>query len=360
MIRPVGGLFLCCALLSSATAAKARPLVAVLAQNDGTEVTDFLVPYGVIASAGVADVIAVSAEEGPVELWPGLRLVADTTIARFDQTHPDGADFVIVPAFHDSENQATRSWLRAQASKGGTLASICDGALALAGTGLLDGRRATGHFYSADQRRRDFPNVNWVANTRFVHDGKFISSSGVSASLPTALYVVEMLAGRDRALAVARARGLSDYGAEHDSDAFRVGLREYWIGAKAMLFGWPRDVYAIELEHGVDEVGLAFAVDMLSRTYRSKAIAAAPSEEVTTRNGLRVLRETSPAELPPRVVRVRIGGPASDGALSIGEGGQAPRDVLAHLTRRHGEELSAFVAMQLEYPPPPADHAQSR
>jgi len=69
--------------------------------------------------------------------------------------------------------------------------SICDGSLVVAGTGLLDGRRAIGHFASADKRREQFPAVHWVANTRFVHDGQFISSSGVSASLPTAIYLVE-------------------------------------------------------------------------------------------------------------------------------------------------------------------------
>src|SRR5262249_1014869 len=150
------------------------------------------------ASAGVADVVAVSMEEGPVELvpgpmLPGTKILADTTRSRFDAAHPRGADFVIVPAFLDSKNAVTREWLRGQAAKGATLVSICDGSIVLAGTGLLDGHRATGPFASADERLKKFPNVHWVANTRFVRDGKFISSSGVSASLPTALYLVELL-----------------------------------------------------------------------------------------------------------------------------------------------------------------------
>jgi len=88
-------LLLCCALLCSPTAARARPVVAVLAQNGGTEITDFLVPYGVIASGGAADVRALSTEGEPVDLWPGLTIVADASIAAFDRAQPEGAAFVI-------------------------------------------------------------------------------------------------------------------------------------------------------------------------------------------------------------------------------------------------------------------------
>ena len=353
MTRLTNVVVLCSMLLFGAPAATARPLVAILAQNDGTEITDFLVPYGVIAGSDTADVVAVSTADGPVALWPGLTMRADTTVERFDAAHPNGADFVIVPAFHDSKNETTRRWLRAQASKGATLVSICDGALALAGTGLLDGHRATGHFYSADQRRKEFPKVNWVDNTRFVHDGKFISSSGVSASLPTALYLVELLSDRRHALEVARTFGLPDYGATHNSDAFHVGASEYWVGAKSMVFGWPRDQYAFELVSGVDEVGLAFAFDMLSRTYRSDAFAVAPTEEVTSRHGLRLLRSKTPDAVPARALPVRIGSSPGSGGLVVGDGARAPQDVLSYLTQRYGPQLSGFVAMQLEYPTAP-------
>jgi transcriptional regulator GlxA family with amidase domain len=285
-----------------------------------------------------------------------MEIRVDATTESFDRTHPKGADFVIVPAFHDSENAVARSWLRAQASKGATIASICDGALVLAGAGLLDGHRATGHFASAAHRQKTFPQVHWVTNTRFVHDGKVISSSGVSASLPTALYIVELLAGRARALEVARAQGAEGYGAAHDSDAFHFGVREYWITVKNMLFGWPRDVWALELAPGVDEVGLAFAFDMLSRTFFSDVLVVAPTDEVKTRHGLRVLRTAPPEAVPARAVSVRVGGPADTDGLRVGEGARAPRDVLAYLKSRYGEPLSAFVATQLEYPASAADH----
>jgi putative intracellular protease/amidase len=342
-------------LLCRVVPAWARPVVAVLAQNDGTEITDFLVPYGVIAAAHVADVEAVSTQDGPIDLVPGpilsgLKIQADCSLSQFDQRHPGGADFVIVPAFLDPANARTREWLRAQAAKGAMLVSICDGSIVVAGTGLLDGRRATGHFASADKRRQQFPAVQWVANTRFVHDGRFLSSSGVSASLPTAIYLVELIAGAERAREVAQAQGLASYDPTHDSDAFHMGIGDLWLGAKNYLLGWPRDVYALELAPGVDEVGLAFAFDMLSRTFRAWVPVVATASEIRTRNGLRVLRNATPGELPARAMPVRIGGSLEEPGWRIGEGAQAPRDVLAYVATRYGDKVSAFVAVQLEYP----------
>jgi transcriptional regulator GlxA family with amidase domain len=325
-------------LLVAATCAHARPVVAVLAQNDGTEITDFLVPYAVVAASGAADVVAVATSTGPVALWPALRLDVETTLDAFDHAHPDGADVVVVPAMHDSANPTTRAWLRAQAAHGATLVAVCDGALVLAGTGLLDGRRATGHFYSAPQRRRDFPAVHWVDDTRWVQDGRFVTTSGVSASLPASLHVVALLAGPERANAAAQAQGVARIDATHDSDAFHIGAREYWLGARNFVFGWPRDVWAIALRDGMDEIPLAFAADMLSRTYFSSALAVSPSPSITTRHGLRILADA--AAPPAGSIPVR----------DVGAGARAPDDLLALLTSRYGPETASFVATQLEYP----------
>tara|TARA_R110000868_G_scaffold83754_3_gene236539 strand:+ start:400 stop:1446 length:1047 start_codon:yes stop_codon:yes gene_type:complete len=328
-----------------AAQAGGRPVVAVLAQNDGTEITDFMVPYGVIGSAGVADVVAVADGAGPIDFMNGLEALPDATLADFDASHPDGAQFVIIPAFHDPENDVTREWLRAQSAKGAVLVSICDGAMVLAGTGLLDGREATGHFYSLDMRRNDFADVKWQTNTRFVKDGNFVTSSGISASLPAALYVVELIAGREAALAAARSQGMTDYSAAHDSDRFHLGWRNYLRAAWAYLTTWPRDDYALEVGEGVDEVGFAFAADMLPRTYRAHVDIVADTPEVKTRNGLRLLRTANEADKRAAVVTFGHEG----GALNVNTGAQAFEDVAAYLTTRYGAGMAGFVTTQMEY-----------
>ena len=49
-------------------AERQRPLIAIVGINDATEVTDYLMPYGILRRADVADVVALPTEPGPVKL----------------------------------------------------------------------------------------------------------------------------------------------------------------------------------------------------------------------------------------------------------------------------------------------------
>src|SRR5690606_34707347 len=77
---------------------RARPLVAVIGLNDATETTDYLMPLGILRRSGAVDVVALSIRPGPVRLYPALQVKPDATAADFEARHPDGADYVIVPA----------------------------------------------------------------------------------------------------------------------------------------------------------------------------------------------------------------------------------------------------------------------
>jgi transcriptional regulator GlxA family with amidase domain len=156
---------------AAADVARTRPLIAVVALNDGTEITDFLVPFGTLAGTGVADVVAVAAEAGPVQMLPAGRLSIPTTLDALERDHPAGADYVVVPAVHRSDDERLLGWLRRQAAAGATVVGMCDGVWVLANAGLLEGRTATGHWYSLPSLRRTFPGVHWVADRRFVREG---------------------------------------------------------------------------------------------------------------------------------------------------------------------------------------------
>ncbi|KAF9585580.1 hypothetical protein BGW38_001691, partial [Lunasporangiospora selenospora] len=43
------------------------------------------------------------------------------------------------------------------------------------------------------------PNVNWIKKARWVQDGKYVSSSGVSAGIDAALYIVSELTNIENA-----------------------------------------------------------------------------------------------------------------------------------------------------------------
>ena len=92
-----------------------RPVVAVLALNEGTETTDFLVPHAILRRANVATVVAVAPQRGRVDLMPALAVHVDTDLAAFDQQHPHGADYVVVPAMHRADDPRVVAWVQAQA-----------------------------------------------------------------------------------------------------------------------------------------------------------------------------------------------------------------------------------------------------
>jgi len=80
-----------------------RPLIAIVGINESTETTDYLMPYGILRRADVADVVTLATQPGPVSLFPVLKVEPDATTDAFDAEHPDGADYVIVPAMSRDE-----------------------------------------------------------------------------------------------------------------------------------------------------------------------------------------------------------------------------------------------------------------
>jgi transcriptional regulator GlxA family with amidase domain len=82
--------------------------------------------------------------------------------------------------------------------------SICTGAFALAQAGLLDGRRATTHWYHARELQRRFPEVKMEEDRIFIIDGPVWTSAGASAGLDLALALVEKDLGEEAARSVAR------------------------------------------------------------------------------------------------------------------------------------------------------------
>ncbi|TDE97480.1 helix-turn-helix domain-containing protein [Occultella glacieicola] len=71
------------------------------------------------------------------------------------------------------------------------VASVCTGTSVLAAAGLLDGRRATTHWFYAAEIAERFPRVRLDPAPIYVRDGKVATSGGVTASLDLTLAFVE-------------------------------------------------------------------------------------------------------------------------------------------------------------------------
>jgi len=91
-------------------------------------------------------------------------------------------------------------FLRRSAPRVRRIGSTCTGAFNLAQAGLLDGRRATTHWYFAHKLRREYPQVTLKENHIFIIDGPIWTSAGMSACIDLALALVE----KDMGLEVAR------------------------------------------------------------------------------------------------------------------------------------------------------------
>ena len=175
---------------------------------DEVEVLDFAGPYEVFSRTRLVpgvesrrssdsapfEVFTVAARAAPIRATGGLRVVPD-----FDFAAAPPIDLLVVPGgfgtralLHD---EVTLAWIRQTAGAARQVTSVCTGALLLARTGLLAGRRATTHWGALTLLAEVDPTIRVQPDERVVSDG-IVTSAGVSAGIDMALAVVESLCGR--------------------------------------------------------------------------------------------------------------------------------------------------------------------
>ena len=272
-----------------------KPIIAVVGVNLYTELTDYVIPYGVMSESNVAQVIALSTQEGELKMMPALRIQAQATVLEFDKKFPKGADYVFVPAVHNTEDPDLIGWIIAQSNKGATIIGVCDGVQVVANAGLLKQRKAAGHWYSFENLKEEFTDTEWVRNTRYIADKKVITTTGVTASIPVSIALVEAIAGTDKANLVARSLGVDNWGVEHQSDQFNLKAKNIMTIASNWLRFWAKDKIGIPVNDEVDDIMLALTADAYSRTYRSTAYLMSQSKaNVVSKRGLTFLSDITP------------------------------------------------------------------
>jgi putative intracellular protease/amidase len=314
------------------------PVVAVLALNHGTETTDFLLTHAVLQRSGVAQVQAVAPQRGRVTLYPAFDVEVTHDLASFDREHPDGADYVVVPAMDPEDDPVIVAWLQQQASKGAFIISVCRGARVLGHAGLLDGRRFTGHWSDRERLAERHPGAAHVLHRRYVIDRGVASATGITASVPAALALVEAIGGRDKAHALAHELGVASWGPAHDSARFQLDGRRRWTYLVNKATGWwDRERWAADVHDGSDDIALALAGDAWSRTGRVDVVASSTSGAVTLRSGLRLIAPAQPPELP------RL--PLAADAKPV----QQLDRTLCEIQQRAGDARYEWVKLEMEY-----------
>ena len=320
---------------------RARPAVAILAGNNGVEVTDFLIPHAILSRSKAADVMAVAPRAGVVPLGPALAVRLQHTIADFDQRYPDGADYVVVPAMQKGLDPAVVAWVKAQAERGATIVGVCAGGVVLSRAGLLQDRAATTYWGIMERFRQDNPTTRWVRDRRYVVDRGVVTTTGITASVPVSLALVEAIAGRPRAEALAREIGADGWHAGHDTAAFEAEGPNARLVARVDLPPAAGTPFGIPVSDGVDDIALAFTADTYSRVHNIKAETIAAKPMVRTRDGLELVpdRVGEKGDVARLLAPVRTDRPA-----------QALDAALADIGTRYGPDVAGKIAHQLEYP----------
>lgn len=168
--------------------------IAFLLFPDVTQL-DLTGPAQVFSRLGNARIELVSKSPEPVRTDAGFCLLPTAT---FDEIQ--SADVLCVPGGSGIagvlEDPQSLAWVRAIASDAKWITSVCSGSLVLAAAGLLDGRRATGHWTSREQ-------LKWFGAMpvaeRVVFDGNLVTGGGVTAGIDFALALVAKIRGDEQA-----------------------------------------------------------------------------------------------------------------------------------------------------------------
>ena len=167
---------------------------------DNVEVLDFAGPFEVFAVAAELagqrhfKTVLVAKEDRVFTAVNGLKVLPNDSFADGHAYH-----LLVVPGgfgtralVHDAEVMA---WVKAQSATAEIVMSVCSGALVLAVTGQLEGRRATTHHEVMDELAAVAPHTGLVRGQRFVDEGRVVTCGGICAGIDGSLHLVRRLLG---------------------------------------------------------------------------------------------------------------------------------------------------------------------
>ena len=158
---------------------------------DNYTALDIVGPYEVLNKLPNSEIYLVGTEKRAYKDPYGLKIFANSSIDEISE-----ADILLIPGGPGIDNllkdREVLDWIRKIDGTTKWTVSVCSGSLLLAQTGLLNRKNCTTHWRRKDQLRKF--NVT-VKDERYIQDGKYITSAGVSAGIDMALYLVSKIAG---------------------------------------------------------------------------------------------------------------------------------------------------------------------
>jgi putative intracellular protease/amidase len=365
-----------------------KPTAVVVLSTMGTEVTDVLAPYEVLAATGAFNLYAAAPVTQPVPLGGGLDLMPQLTFDELDSRLAGSSpDVIVVPAMPGTRragingDAAVGNWLNRHFDEADTVLSVCNGAEVLGDAGLLEGRRVTANWAGIDTFRERYPGAEWVKGLRYVEDGHLISTAGITSGVNGTLRVVSKYLGDATAGSLARRIGYPDQrlNAAPEIAPQRITMSNGMLYILMAGFDWGKDAVGVALADGVGEIELASVVDV----YPGQAFTAnvttlstaGPRKVVTSKHGLTFVPRHG-LDDAPTLDRLLV--PGRDSATTVSSelntwardrglqpqyvhadsAGRFPFDLtLTDLARQESTAVAKFDAKALEYP---TDHLTLR
>jgi putative intracellular protease/amidase/Cu/Ag efflux protein CusF len=181
-----------------------RPLVVGVLLFDDFEPLDVFGPIEIFGGLGKKVKIVMLAEKaGTSRPRFGPAVLVDRTLDQAGEI-----DLLLIPGGSGTraevKNASFLAALKRLAESTPHVATVCTGSGLLARTGLLAGHRATSNKRAFQWAVAQDRNVHWVHEARWIEDGKYTTSSGVSAGIDLSLGIVASLFGRAAAVTIAQ------------------------------------------------------------------------------------------------------------------------------------------------------------
>lgn len=136
-------------------------------------------------------IIATTQPHQVIHGQSGLSLLADYRLPELDPREPLDTIIITGRGMNEQESIAVVDWLHLAAPHARRIASVCGGAMLLAQTGLLDGRRATTHWRLLETLQAQYPSIQVEGGPLYIQDGPIWTSGGVSSGFDLTLALVE-------------------------------------------------------------------------------------------------------------------------------------------------------------------------
>ncbi|MBC2601316.1 DJ-1/PfpI family protein [Puniceicoccus vermicola] len=148
------------------------------------------------------DFVMLAEKTGSVRSGQGPTALAERALSDCESV-----DILLVPGGKGTRTEVENPTLLCEIDRLSQTAqyvtTVCTGSALLAKTGQLDHKRATTNKAAWQWVTSQRSEVDWVAKARWVEDGKFFTSSGVSAGMDMALGLVQEIYGEKTAKEVA-------------------------------------------------------------------------------------------------------------------------------------------------------------